>query len=111
MRTDAASATIAFGFLRGIVAGTQEVSRWQEGGPGHRPDAALVRAFRRLGWVADMAASEALSPTVFTRVAADDAADLAKAAEKHMMKLGEVVAKVTASIDEFRKKVEAEKGG
>lgn len=80
-------------------------------GPGRRPDPAFVLAFRRLEKLAVMAASETLSPTVFTKFSAEDAADLAKAAEKHLAKLGEVVVKVKTSIEEFKKKVEAEKGG
>ena len=80
-------------------------------GPGRRPDPGFVRAFRRLEGLAEMAASEAVSPAVFTKFSAEDAADLAKAAEKHLARLAEVVAKVKTGVEEFRKKVETEKGG
>jgi hypothetical protein len=80
-------------------------------GPGRRPDPGFVRAFRRLEGLANMASADALSPAVFTVVAVEDAADLVKVAEKHLATLGEVVAKAKTSIEEFRKKVAAEKAG
>jgi hypothetical protein len=80
-------------------------------GPGRRPAPAFVLAFRRLEKIASLAASEALAPSVFVRFSAEDAGELAKAAEKHLAKLAEVVEKVKTSIEDFKKKVEAEKGG
>jgi hypothetical protein len=80
-------------------------------GPGRRPDPAFVLAFRRLEKIAAMAASEVPSPNVFVKFSAEDAGKLAAAAEKHLTKISEVVVKVKASVEEFKKRVEAEKGG
>lgn len=80
-------------------------------GPGRHPAPAFILAFRRLEKVAAMAASEAVSPTVFTRFAVEDAGELAEAAEKHLAKLGEIVEKVKAGIVEFKRRVEEGKAG
>jgi phage shock protein A len=71
----------------------------------------FVLAFRRLEKIASLAASEALAPSVFVKFSAEDAGELAKAAERHLAKLAEVVEKVKTSIEDFEKKVEDGKAG